>query len=326
MAHGPLNALLRHARRPAGDADLTDAQLLDRYRLRNDPAAFEALVQRHGRLVLAACRPLLDDPADVDDVFQATFLALMRNAGAIRSGASVGGWLYRVAYRLALRARADAARCRCELPEPAGPAPDLSWREAVGVLHEELDRLPEKFRLPLVLCYLDGRSRDEAAQLLGWSPGAVKGRLERARQHLRGRLERRGVTLSAGLLGSVLLPQARAVPPALVNSVVLLASRKADAAPAAARLAEGVPPIMTANRNWLWAALLAAAAIGTGALFADRPAAPAPSAADKPAAKADAPKPADKPAAPGEGAIVLTGKVIDPDGKPVAGAKLYWPR
>src|SRR5262245_9256097 len=209
MANGSLSTLLSNLRRTAPAAD-SDDDLLRRFVAGKDESAFAALVRRHGPLVRSACRQLLSDPADVDDAFQATFLTLIRGAGSIRAGAALAGWLYRVTYRVALRARAAAARRR-ELTDRGGPEPDLSFREACAVLHEELDRLPEKFRLPLVLCYLDGQSREEAAKLLGWSAGAVKGRLERGRQALRQRLVRRGVTLSAAMLAVVAAP-ARAVP------------------------------------------------------------------------------------------------------------------
>src|SRR5262249_27742748 len=160
-----------------------------------DPAAFEALVCRHGPLVLAACRKVLTDPADVDDVFQATFLVLLRNPGAVRRLGSFGSFLYGVAHRIAVRARHTAARRRRLLKRVARPAaveaPGLTWQEACAVLHEELEKLPDKQRLPLLLCYLEGLSRDEAAQRLGRTMATVKADLERGREKLRGRLVRR---------------------------------------------------------------------------------------------------------------------------------------
>jgi RNA polymerase sigma factor (sigma-70 family) len=192
----------------------SDAELLERFLTARDETAFAALVRRHGGLVLAACRRVLSDPADVEDAFQATFLILLRKAASIRRSQAVGGWLYRVAYRAALQVRTDAAH-RHELADDMEPvardSSDPSWREVCSLLYAELDRLPLKFRLPLILCYLDGKTRDEAAQQLGWSVGSVKGYLERGRKQLRARLERRGVALSAGLLTTLLAPRTQAI-------------------------------------------------------------------------------------------------------------------
>src|SRR5919197_1795768 len=140
-----------------------DAALLDRCRKANDRAAFEALVRRHGPRVLAACRKVLADPADIDDAFQATFLVLLQRPRAVRKADAVGAWLYGVAHRIAVRARDMAARRRSLLrrvpaTDEASAPPDLSWREACAVLHAELDRLPDTLRMPLVLCYLEGLS------------------------------------------------------------------------------------------------------------------------------------------------------------------------
>src|SRR5205823_11872349 len=133
---------------------------------------------------------------------------------------------------------------RAAQAEAAHAAPDLSWREACAALHEELDRLPEKFRLPLVHCYLQGLSRDEAARQLGWSAGAVKGRLERGRQLLRGRLARRGITLSAGLLATLGdSAAARTVPPRLIQTTLHAATSGPRSATVAA-LVQGATRVM----------------------------------------------------------------------------------
>src|SRR5262245_1828757 len=160
-----LAGLLKSAYSATRLGDEPDADLLDRCRTGNDPAAFEAVVRRHGGRVLAACRKVLSDAADIDDAFQATFLVLLQHPRAIRKRDSLGAWLYGVAHRIAVRARDTAARRRHLLQRSASPAevaelPDLSWREACGVLHEELDKLPDNLRLPLALCYLEGLSRD----------------------------------------------------------------------------------------------------------------------------------------------------------------------
>ncbi|MBO0699479.1 MAG: sigma-70 family RNA polymerase sigma factor, partial [Zavarzinella sp.] len=187
-------AVHRLRRALATDEGAPDADLLRRFRDARDPAAFEVLVRRHGPGVLSACRRVLSDPADIEDAFQAAFLVFLRDARSVRRGQAVGAWLYGVAHRVALRAR--AARQRREEVEGRAdtkrePEPDLSWKEACAILHEELDRLPDKYRLPLVLCYLEGLSRDEAAGQLRLSLNAVRNRLERGRSRLRTRLARR---------------------------------------------------------------------------------------------------------------------------------------
>jgi RNA polymerase sigma factor (sigma-70 family) len=211
MNQRSLQAVLRYLQHVTGPdhGAQDDQQLLERIQEGRDEEAFAALVQRHAALVLGVCRRVLHHEQDAEDAFQATFLVLARHASAIRRHESLANWLYKVAYRLALRLRAQTARrAAAELEEeparPATAADDLSWREVRVVLDEELQRLPEKYRAPLVLCYLSGKTRDEAAEELGWSVGAVKGCLERGRQMLRALLERRGLTLSVALLGILL--------------------------------------------------------------------------------------------------------------------------
>src|SRR4051794_317179 len=233
MKSEALRPLLTALRRPVDDRRLSDRQLLQDYLDRGDETAFALLVRRHGPRVRAACRQVLADEADVDDAFQATFLVLLDKARSMQWRSCLGGWLFGVAHRVALRARARAAaRHRHEsrvIRSTSIPEVDLSWREAVAVLHEELDRLPDRLRLPLLLCYLEGLSRDEAAQQLGWTPGTVKGCLERGRLRLRTRLARRGVTLTAGLL-TVLgnSSAASTVPPRLVQTTLQAVARRAS--------------------------------------------------------------------------------------------------
>ncbi len=206
---------------------LADRVLLDRFVKHRDETAFAALVARHGGMVLGICRRTLRHAHDAEDACQATFLVLARKAGAIRKMESLPSWLHGVAYHVATNLRRDMARRNAReasLTEPFGadaPA-DISQREAQAVLDEELARLPAKYRAPLVLCYLEGKTRDEAAQELGWSLGTLKGRLERGRELLRRRLTRRGLTFSAALL-STLLTQSSAsatASPVLVLSIV----------------------------------------------------------------------------------------------------------
>jgi RNA polymerase sigma factor (sigma-70 family) len=233
MAHPALASVLRHIRQLAGGRssnDASDGHLLERFAALRDEEAFAALLLRHGPMVLGVCRRVLADFADAEDAFQATFLVLVRQAGSIRTRESVASWLHGVARRLACRARADAARRRAiESQAPvrgqSDAFADVVWRDLRPVLDEELGRLPEKYRTPLVLCYLEGKTQEEAARLLGWSNGTVFGRLARARALLRERLIRRGLTLSAGLAAVVLGPREllAAVPPALAASTARLA-------------------------------------------------------------------------------------------------------
>ena len=230
MAGEAFTDFLHHLGRragPRGAGGDTDTALLERFAARREEAAFEALVCRHGPMVLGLCRRLLPDMQDAEDAFQATFLVLVRKAASLRQGELLAGWLYRVAYRIAVRARAVAARRRgrerqgVEMaearPSGAGDEADLG-----PLLHEEVNRLPERYRLPVLLCYLQGRTNEQAARELAWPVGTVKGRLTRARALLRGRLARRGVGLSLGALGAALdrsLAPA-AIPPALLAGTV----------------------------------------------------------------------------------------------------------
>src|SRR5207248_1968751 len=210
--------------RPADEA--SDRELLERYARRRDEAAFAALVDRHGPLVLGVCRRVLPQRHDAEHVFQAAFLVLARKAAGVRWRESVGGWLYQVAYRLARKARAVEHRRRARerlaanAPRPE-PAAALTWDEARAVLDEELDRLPEKYRLPLLHCYLEGQTRDQASRRLGWSLRTLDRRLDQAKTLLRHRLTRRGVTLPAALLTAGLAqPATASVPAALLTSTL----------------------------------------------------------------------------------------------------------
>lgn len=191
-------------------AGLTDAQLVDRFLDPGRPRAiaeqaFAALVERHGPMVLGVCRRTLRDAHDADDAFQATFLVLVKKAHAISVGADLGPWLFAVALRTAQEARTRAAKRRAKerqviaMPR-AEPSPDEILPELREVLDEELGRLPERYRSPLVLCELEGRSRKEAAALLGLPEGTISSRLARGRGMLRERLARRGLAFSSGAL------------------------------------------------------------------------------------------------------------------------------
>jgi RNA polymerase sigma factor (sigma-70 family) len=191
------------------DPNIADSQLLDQFIQRRDPAAFARLVERHGPMVLAVGRRVLGDRHTAEDVYQATFLVLARKAASIRNQTSLCSWLHGVAYRLAQKARVESARRQAREKQAAvvkssDAIHEVSWHELCAVLDEELQRMPEKLRVPLVLCYLEGRTRDEAARTLGWSLRTLHRHLERGRNLLNVRLSRRGVTFSAALLATTL--------------------------------------------------------------------------------------------------------------------------
>jgi RNA polymerase sigma factor (sigma-70 family) len=211
MARGQAGIILQHVRQvlEARGADrLSDRDLLQRYAQQHDQAAFATLVCRHGPMVLQVCQRILHHCQDAEDAFQTTFLTLARKATSGKWQDSVGPWLYMVAYRLALRSRASADR-RARLERyantgaPTDPQTDAGDREFFTLFHEQLGNLPEQFRAPVVLCCLEGFTRDQAARELGWSLGTLKRRLERGRELLRQRLLPRGVGAAAlaGVLG-----------------------------------------------------------------------------------------------------------------------------
>src|SRR5215472_11706122 len=192
--------ILQHIRRLASPATPpSDAELLAHYVRQRDEDSFAALVQRHGSMVHGVCRRILGNVQDAEDAFQAAFLVLARKAASVNPPHSLAAWLYGVARRVALKARTANVRRRCTLPAPAmeavdprsSPLDDLSARELLAIFDEELQRLPRVYQLPLLLCCVEGRSQEEAAELLGWTPGSVKGRLERGRVKLHARLRRR---------------------------------------------------------------------------------------------------------------------------------------
>jgi RNA polymerase sigma factor (sigma-70 family) len=225
MANGQLGSVLRHIRRlvTARTAEgLTDRQLLKRFAVQRDETSFAALVERHGSLVLGVCRRILANPHDADGAFQATFLVLARKAGSAGWQESVGNWLYGVALRIALKARGNLNRRQAReqgtgptmaassdplLQHPGrdgDPMVEVARRELQRVLDEELNQLPLKYRAPLVMCYLEGKTNEEAARQLGWPAGSMSRHLARGRELLRQRLTNRGVALSAGMLVTVL--------------------------------------------------------------------------------------------------------------------------
>jgi RNA polymerase sigma factor (sigma-70 family) len=344
MATGQLHTVLRHIRRLAlapGTTDLTDPQLLQRFAVHQEEDAFAALMGRHGQLVWGVCRHVLRHDHDAEDAFQATFLVLARHAASIRKQEALASWLHGTAYRVALRARRDAAirrthESRGKSMPPEKPFPESVLREALAILDEEVQRLSARQRAVFVLCSLEGKSLAEAAQQLGWKPGTVSGTLARARRQLERRLTRRGVTLTAVLSAVFLGRQAvpAAVPARLTQTTtqaaLLYAAGKPAAAvvssPVAAALAEGVTKTMFLTKLKTALVMLLAIAFVAGAgwltcqtLAAKQPAPAKPEAAN-PAAKNPKPQAARDKA---DETVQVAGQVLDAGGKPCVGAKLY---
>ena len=335
-------------------AGLADRQLLERFIAHRDAAgeaAFAALVSRHGPMVLDVCIQILGDLHHAEDAFQAVFLVLARRAHSIRDPDLLGNWLYGVAIRTARCARQQIARQRrreerstmrgsgfgsCELAERTAPPADRPAidREQAEAIHGEVDRLPRAFRMPVVLCYFEGLTLDEAARRLRCPAGTVRSRLARARQKLKISLARRGVALSAAALGAFLTPRSASasIPPLLCQSTAQTAIRFAagQAAPTlVAALAQEVLRTMFFHKLWLNAiSLLMVAAVATGAgwlahsmamnvVSVTELAQAVPSVAHR---EADRNKPTMKMDPAAAARMMVAGRVIGPDGKPIKGA------
>lgn len=248
MRSGPIANLLWQIRRLAvhGPAEDGDGRLLERFAATGDRSALLELMDRHGAMILGVCRRVLNDAHEAEDVFQATFLVLFRRAAALDRRASLASWLYTVAYHLALRARAKSHRLRLANSEVADmpardPSSDQHQRELRGLLDEELQRLPAKYREPMVLCYLEGKTNEEAARQLGCPAGTIFTRLHRGRELLRGRLARRGLALSSAAIAtgmSAQLSQAAPVPSALALAALEAVCGAAASSPLAAELTQ----------------------------------------------------------------------------------------
>jgi RNA polymerase sigma factor (sigma-70 family) len=272
---------------------MTDGQLLGCFLTQRDDAALAALVRRHGPMVWGVCRRVLRNYHDAEDAFQATFLVLVRKAAAVEPKEMVANWLYGVAYRTALKARSVAARRKererqvVAMPEPASEEQHV-WHDLQPLLDQELSRLPDKYRVPIVLCDLEGKTRMEAAQQLGWPEGTVAGRLATARKMLARRLAQRGIVLSGGTLAAKLTHNAApaCVPPWVVSSTIQAATALAAGQAAAtgvisvevATLTEGVlksmllPKLKTAVAVLLAVLVLGAGPGTAGLLYMARPA------------------------------------------------------
>jgi RNA polymerase sigma factor (sigma-70 family) len=355
MATTPLKAVLRQIHQLAGPAagEAADPDLLRRFVATRDESAFAELVRRHGPLVWGVCRRVLRHEQDAEDAFQATFLVLLRRAVRIRKCESVAAWLHAVAYRLAKKAEAAAARRRARAPAHAAVAHaetlgDVTWREVRALLDEELQRLPEKYRAPLLLCYLEGQTQDEAARRLGWTPGTLRGRVDRGRALLGARLRRRGIDLGGGLLAVVLAEHAADGAAATERTACLAAGGLVSGR--AAALADALCRGAAARGKLAALVLLTLAALATGVgLCAYQEPGPQPRRADgvAPPPALAAPGPAAGQEVPGKGAPprqdvhgdplppgavarlgttrlrggrLMTGFALSPDGKVVAGS------
>jgi RNA polymerase sigma factor (sigma-70 family) len=298
MATGEIREVIRHVR---GEGP-TDGQLLEDYVIRGDGSALAALVRRHGPMVWGVCRRVLANHHDAEDAFQAAFLVLVRKASSIASRALVANWLYGVAYQTAMKARTTAAkrgvreRQVAEMPEP-GVVDQDPWHDLWPLLDRELSLLPDRYRVPIVLCDLEGKTRKEAARLLRVPEGTVAGRLARARALLAKRLTRHGLALTGGTIAVVLARNVASagVPPAVVSATIRAVGGAAPAEGAA--LTDGVLRNMLLTRLKTITLLtgLLAAVVGLGASAYDNRPAPQPPSGKEPAAraaaKADVPEP-----------------------------------
>jgi RNA polymerase sigma factor (sigma-70 family) len=318
-------------------AGLTDRQLLERFNTRRDSigeAAFAALVARHGPMVLAICGQIIGDLHHAEDAFQAVFLVLARRARSIRDPDALGNWLYGVAIRTASCARLKLARRRKHegdgvLLEPIMVQPaeqPVIDREQAEALYREIDRLPRSFRRPVILCYFEGLTQDEAARRLRCPIGTLRSRLARARDKLRRGLTRRGFALPAAMLATALDTKSAS---ASISSPLCDATTKAAiqfaaghaVSPLAASIAQEVLQAMLIHKlRFIFVTLFALAAFATGAGFLTHSLAMKDEPKKTPAASQ--PPLAAKPNSPAPGRMFVVGRVLDPQGKPVPGASV----
>jgi RNA polymerase sigma factor (sigma-70 family) len=301
-----MDTVIRHLRRAMlrqDGAGRTDGELLRSFIDQRDEAAFEALVHRHGSMVFGVCRRVVGNHHDAEDAFQATFLVLARKASSVRPAERLANWLHGVALRTAMKAKTMTAKRRVrekqvtEMPESEA-APQDQGRDLQSLLDRELNGLPEKYRLPILLCELEGKTIKEATQQLGWPQGTLAGRLARGRTLLARRLASRGVALSAGALA------ASGVPASLMNSTAnaaaLIAAGQALVAgvvPAkVAALMEGViSSMMLTKLKTVTAVLLLVGMAASGVGMLARPTAAAAQVSDTESNEAASPKAASPP-------------------------------
>jgi RNA polymerase sigma factor (sigma-70 family) len=365
MANAALASVLQQFRTMAqakAYEETSDRRLLELFLDRREEAAFVALLKRHGPMVLQVCRRTQGNEQDAEDIFQATFLLLACKASSIRKRDSLASWLHGVAHRLTLDAmclnhRRQARERRAAEMRKTSAVTDQAWQELQGTLDQALRQVPEKYRTPLVLCYLEGRTQEEAARRLGCPLGTVRSRLARGRDRLKTVLERQGVGLSsAALAGTLAQSDASAtVPPLLLMATARAAwsyraGKAATAvvsARAAALLERGVKAMLTVKLKVMTVVILATGALGLGAgafgpsMLAGPSEVPAQAKppetpysnqqanTNAPAQPEKKTPPGAAQAAPGKESkqeITIRGRVLDSSGKPLAGAKLFVPR
>jgi len=345
MSTAQRDPVLRYIRQLVASREFqerTDQELLDDFAASRKEAAFAALVARHGPMVLRVCHRVLGHEQDAEDAFQATFLVLAHKNASIRKREALADWLHGVAYRTAMKAKRSAARRRTreqQLRPTSPPSTTPTWPEVQATLDEELRKLSEPFRQAFVLCVLEGKSGPQAAVALGCKEGTVSSRVTRARQQLQRQLTRRGINLGALLAGLAIaegVPQA--VAGVLVHSTVrygLLAAAGATAAsqiPAhVSALAQGVSGAMFSTKLKLATVVLLTASLltaGAGVVARQVLATTAPPpGSQKPEIGSRNPAPAvAKPPAPNAKGdrIEVSGRVVDPEGKPVRDARLVF--
>ena len=348
MAIETLGAALRQIKHLFADGvvtGLSDAQLLERFHTQSDAGAFEALVGRHGPMVLSVCRGILRHPHDAEDAFQATFLVLVRKGGGIRGRDALAGWLYQVAHRVAIQANIAAARRRtierqvAQMAVATGTNGPAASDELLRTLHDEISRLPEKYRLPVIYCDLRGMTQAQAAGQLHWSERTIHHRLAEGRARLKRRLARRGLAPDGASLAVVFLREAQAAVPAAWSEATVRAALATVnhsitvgvVSAAANQLAQEVFKVMLFQKLRLGSAtLVAAGLIAWGASAAlvskgqENPKAATASAAPAVRRTAETAVSQQKPeSAETGGTAGVRGRVLDPDGKPVSGAGIY---
>jgi RNA polymerase sigma factor (sigma-70 family) len=332
MANAASSATLRQIDRLFGAgtvAGLSDPQLLERFAAGRDEAAFAALVERHGPMVLRVCRGVLQDEHAAEDAFQATFLVLVRKAPSLGRCRALGGWLYRVAYRIAIAASAAALRRRqherkaiaLATTTTADSHPLADW---LPVMHEEIDRLPERHRAAIVLCCLQGMTYEQAAHELRWTVPTLRCRLARARERLRARLTRRGLTGAGASLAALFRPQpsSATVPAAWAREAVAAAMQRTTMSVSVAALAaHGLRAMGWSQLREAATLVLTLGALVSLSIIAmirgrgepEQPPQNPPAAPSRPVLTSKANDPSDE-------TVAVHGRVVDPAGKPVGGA------
>ena len=349
MVRGRLGPALNDLRRlwNAGTVSgLSDTRLLEQFAANRDEAAFDCLMTRHGPLVWSVCRSILSDPHDVEDAFQASFLILVRKARSLRVRDSLCGWLYRVSYRVAQEARVQRDRRRVRERAIVDRVATVGETERVrdellGILSHEINRLPEKYRLPIVLCELEGLTRKEAAGQLDWPPGTVATRLARGQDLLRQRMRRRlgdDVGELGGWLGGLVSTSVPAACREATAQAALTLAKKgwvaAGLGSSACSLAQCVHRALfwTSLRSVFLLALSLAVVTWVATRWLRRGTGQAPPPADRgqsailpqgPVARPEPQKPNPVLSAEEGDRLTYGGKVLGPNGKPLSGASVY---